>query len=89
MKKRNGFVSNSSSSSFMIPKSCLTQEQIDLICSHHDSSQDSENICQKDEEWNIVEDEHAIKGYTFIDNFDMEEFLIKIVKVDDKNIHWE
>ena len=31
MKKRTGFVSNSSSSSFVILKDSLTQEQIDMI----------------------------------------------------------
>ena len=34
MKIRNGFVSNSSSSSFIINKKCLTKEQIDQICNY-------------------------------------------------------
>ena len=85
MKTRIGFVSNSSSSSFVIAKSALTEKQIKLILNNDQSDQ-----CYKVDEydcWNITEDEYYVKGSTFMDNYDMEEFLAKI-GVAKNAIHW-
>jgi len=70
MKSRTGFVSNSSSSSFIIPKYWLSEHQMDQIRRH----EEIKNIPALDG-WNISEDEVDIRGYTSMDNFDMRQFL--------------
>ena len=87
MKKRIGFVSNSSSSSFVIAKTALTEEQIESIKNH--STLGAEYGIPYGDEWGwtIEEDEHTIEGYISMDNFDMDEFLEKI-GVDSNHIKW-
>jgi hypothetical protein len=86
MKTRNGFVSNSSSSSFCIEKRHLTAQQIDDI---HNYTEVGLRL-NKDREkgislylgigctWDITETDSHIEGSTFIDNFDMHKFLAAI-----------
>lgn len=88
MKTRNGFVSNSSSSSFTIKKNNLTPEQIEQIYEHVQwgrnfdiSNADSYN------EWCITEEGDEILGATSMDNFDMAEFFRKI-GVRSKFVRW-
>lgn len=93
MKIRTNFVSNSSSSSFIIKKKDLTKEQIEKIKNHIDeaynyfSKEHIEYNWDKGDKWEITENEDEIKGETIIDNFDMEDFLNKI-KVKDSVIQW-
>jgi len=70
MKIRNGFVSNSSSSSFVIQKKDITAEQLTQINKHADEA--------GSESWGITETDTTIEGWTMMDNFDMEEYLEKI-----------
>ena len=93
MKVRRGFVSNSSSSSFIIDKKDLSLEQIALIKNHYVLMQNPEIASQLEtkiydpiDEWEITETDNTIQGFTYMDNFDLEEFVEKIVKVDPKNI---
>ena len=79
MKSRNGFVSNSSSSSFMILKKYLSPDQIRRVYEHDGGS----------DRWNISEDEDFLMGETSMDNFDMEEFLIKRLEVPEDKITWK
>jgi len=87
---RNGFVSNSSSSSFMININDLTQSQIALIYEHVDRI-DEDSRCE--DAWTIRkekrEGEEYITGTTWLNNFDMETYLRDIVKVTDEFITWE
>ena len=77
MKIRTGFVSNSSSSSFVVKKVDLTELQICKIKNHlQESGIDSKSGL--DDEWVIEENEYEIIGHTFMDNFDMDEFLNRI-----------
>lgn len=78
VKFRDGFISNSSSSSFIINKDDLSKEQIEGIYNYGASDK-----IPKDEDmfyyinWNIEEDDKKIIMSTIMDNFDMYSYLIK------------
>jgi len=86
IKIRNGFVSNSSSSSFIISKNELTPKQIYSINNHIEIAVYL-GMKTWDSPWDISENEEHIKGYTYMDNFDMHEFLEKI-GVDIDKVEW-
>ena len=75
MKTREGFVSNSSSQSFIIRhKELLTDYQIEQIKNHS-------NKLSNDDKWNawrIEVNEYTIYGATDMNNFDMREYLNEI-----------
>lgn len=77
MKIRRDFVTNSSSSSFIINKRHLDSDQIEAIRRHGEIG-DMLGIECADEEWHIEENDRYIGGRTLIDNFDMREFLEQI-----------
>ena len=76
MKIRSGFVSNSSSASFIIEKKDLDNEQIAAIKDHITFSHDHK-VLDADyvDSWDIVETEEKILGSTTMDNFPMWKFL--------------
>lgn len=86
MKVRKDFVTNSSSSSFIISKRYLDEDQIEAIRGHSSLGEKLGLECF-DEPWDISENNDYITGYTWMDNFDMGEFFDKI-EVNGRNVNW-
>jgi hypothetical protein len=80
MKIRHSFVANSSSSSFIIDKKYISENQLDKIHNHIDVAKNMIKFEYVDERnrWYVDEDEYSVKLETYMDNFDMYEFLITI-----------
>lgn len=70
MKIRLGFVSNSSSSSFVVQLSKITAEQLESILNHQEVA--------GFDAWNLTQTKYTIEGTTGMDNFDMLEYLLEI-----------
>ena len=88
MKIRNGFVSNSSSSSFLIKKNKLDGHQIDCIKNHITVAKEMGwDIDDYDFIWQIGEINEYIAGSTRMDNFDMVSFL-NVLNIKDEDINY-
>lgn len=93
MKIREGFVSNSSSSSFVIDRSAVTPSQIFSIVHHIDCAKElgltaDTGYCAEFDAWTITLHPGYIRGYTSMDNFDMRKFL-NVIGVDASVIDWD
>lgn len=82
MKIRVGFVSNSSSSSFILNKVFLTNSQIAILKKHDnfiknflDHNDKTMLGFDEDTGWFVYEEDNFIKLSTTMDNFDMVNFL--------------
>lgn len=87
MKLRIGFVTNSSSSSFTIAKSDLTNDQIEKIKNYFEAAKEV-GMNDFDDGWDINETNFNINGFTYMDNGDMWKFL-RLIGVDKNNVEWE
>lgn len=91
MKTRNGFVSNSSSSSFIVIREKVTKKQEDHIRNHISFAKlkkwDNDGLPDINESyaWDVTFSDDRIELYTFMDNFRMGEFL-KFIGVPDDAI---
>ena len=75
MKTRNGFVTNSSSSSFIVNKKHLTKLQVKAIKSHIHYSKRLGWYPDEKDSWEITDHGCVLEGRTWMDNFDMREFM--------------
>jgi hypothetical protein len=88
MKTRTGFVSNSSSSSFVLDKALLSATQVDEIKRHGEISKERYSITPTEtygktlseglgwcDPWYVKETESTLTVGTFMDNFCMERYL--------------
>jgi hypothetical protein len=88
MKIRKDFVTNSSSSSFVISKRHLDDDQILAINEHISLGKKmGMSSCSFENMWDIDENDEYIGGYTYQDNFDMHDFLDDI-GVSTNVVHW-
>jgi len=97
MKIRNGFVSNSSSSSFVILKDSLSKNQQDMIFDYQqqvkvftandETCVDLFSYCDSDP-WRIIEYDDFIFGETSMDNFSMQDYF-DYIKINFSTIGWD
>lgn len=78
MKIRHGFVSNSSSSSFVIKRDRLTALQRYAIIHHGQVGQEMGLLYADTDAWSITITPYEIRGWTSMTNFDMQEFFDRI-----------
>ena len=71
MKYRQGFVSNSSSASFVVPKHLLSLAEIKAFLDYNYSEDNTDA-------WLITETKDSLKGYTNMDNDALDDFLDRI-----------
>jgi hypothetical protein len=98
MKIRSGFVSNSSSSSFIIPHYRINSNQMDMIWDHVRIAKKIDEQLVKEgkerkyeyyEEWQLKSDDFSLWCSTSMDNFRLIEFLIDEVKLNHDDIFFE
>ena len=70
MKNRQGFVSNSSSSSFVVNKHYISGYQMDKIKEHAEVA--------GNDAWDIEDKGNVLRLSTFMDNFSMRSYLEEI-----------
>lgn len=101
MKTRNGFVSNSSSSSFILLRDILSEKQFDMIVDYEEWVKFFIELDQKkgspeklndrfsyyDDSWRIVVNDDYIFGETSMDNFSMYDYF-DFIGVDQDFVSW-
>lgn len=92
-KIRNGFVSNSSSSSFVINKKYLSPDNAYKILNMHKELKDNPEKYNLEytyyvDDWKVYENSDNVSGSTYMNNFDPEDFFRQI-GVDLTKVEWE
>jgi hypothetical protein len=78
MKFRLGFVSNSSSASFILKKKYLTPEQIQSILVLRDDNAPEWKGQAQFSDWKFEETNKILSGCCFMDNFGMKEYIFSL-----------
>ena len=88
VKIRSGFVTNSSSSSFIVAKKHLDDDQIKAIHNHIELAKlMGDRYAEYNNAWSIRENNNYITGDTWMDNFYMGGFL-KDIGINTRMITW-
>lgn len=96
MKVRNGFVSNSSSSSFVVRIDDINTDQLDKLFHHIDNIDLLKNVISveylsllhKHDAWKLIRTQDFIIGETIQNNFPMDKFL-KVIGIKESNVFWD
>jgi len=103
MKIRSGFVSNSSSSSFVILRDAISNNQLDMIINmdywirefinRDENNGGSENLMDKfcyyeSDPWSIEVNDDYVFGETSMDNFSIGDYF-EYIKVDMSFVKWD
>ena len=77
MKIRSGFVSNSSSASFILDKRYISYEDIEKIIDYCNTLDEEGNWIKSEclDTWTTVEDENFLKGFTSMDNGELFSWI--------------
>lgn len=81
MKHRTGFVSNSSSASFIVAKSQISGLEAAALLAYNLSEENTDG-------WSIWEDGDRLRGSTNMDNDALDEYLEKI-EFDVRKMTWD
>ena len=89
MKIRDGFVSNSSSSSFVISRNDLSATQLYQLIHHEELASSFGLHCDPMDAWYVDDDlANIVKGSTHMDNFSMVEFF-NYIGIDIDKVKWD
>lgn len=88
MKVRAGFVSNSSSSSFVVRREDINAKQLYQIIHHEELAESFGLYCSDGSSWSIEDDlSEVVKGSTWMDNFNMRAFM-DCIGIDMDKVKW-
>ena len=90
MKTRTGFVSNSSSSSFVLLLEHISIAQLEMLQNHVSTA---DRLCPElsmgeHNAWDIRVDALTVRGFTWLDNFDMQAFM-EVIGIDTNLVEWD